>query len=367
MLTFEQFLLEGGNVVIDDQEAHRIDLKKFKRSEIIPLLLVGLDSISKTFEKDHGLPLWNENLFKSRNFLSGSAFHFFNLKKINDEEFVQVKSTVGDIDTQVDVNLMPMVEDFLTKNKGKKFGTLTLIGFKKSAGQHISLWKFDKFDINVQIDFEFVEFDSKGNPTPWAQFSHSSAWEDLKSGIKGVAHKYLMQAINAINLKEVIIRGKTSRSKDKIVKSSEKVFSVTHGLRTRLKPVLDDNMNHIHVDGLPVYQELSTAESDSTTNLETIFRIYFNRTPSKQDIEEMGSFLGLIRLIKKYIDPKDHKKIIDGFAYKLWGIKAQGLYRDDKERDFHEKMIMMKNLTNNLGGDINKYSDMIEKYYKSYK
>lgn len=367
MLLFEEFiLLEGGNVVIDNQEATRIDLKKINRTEIVSLLVVGLDSINRAFEKQHGLPLWNEDLFKSKEFLSGSAFHFFNLQKISDSEFAKVKSSVGDIDTQVDGNMNKSIVDFLNSNRGKKFGPLTLIGFKTSAGQHITLWRLDKYGINVQIDLEMVDYGADGKPTPWAQFSHSSAWDDLKVGIKGVAHKYLMQALNARGLHDLVIKGKTARSKDKIAKSSIMTFSVTHGLRQRLEPVKDEEGKHVHVNGLPAYHELSTAESKGNTNLEQIFKAYFGEDPTPQDIKDMSSFVGLEKLIARYYNKQEQVIVVDAFINKLWGQGAQGLYRGDKERDYHEKVVMAKRILNTFGGSLNKYQSMIEAYYKSY-
>jgi hypothetical protein len=368
MLTFDNFiLLEGGNVVIDDQEASRIDLKKINRTDIVSLLTVGLDSINRAFEKQHGLPLWNEDLFKSKEFLSGSAFHFFDLKNISDKEFSSVKTSVGDIDTQVDGNMNKSIVEFLNSNKGKSFGPLTLIGFKTSANQHISLWRLDKFNMNVQIDLELVDYGADGKPTPWSQFSHSSSWDDLKTGLKGVAHKYLMQSLNAPKLHDLVIKAKTSRGKDKTMKSSVMTFSVTHGYRQRLEPVKNEKGEHVHINGLPAYHELSTAESKGITDLTQIFRAYFDREPTQQDMKDMGSFIGLEKLILRHFDKKEQEVIVDDFIKRLWGPGAQGLYRGDKERDYQEKLVMAKRILQTFGGSLDKYQPMIETYYKSYK
>jgi hypothetical protein len=368
MLKFKQFLLfEGGNVVIDDQGADRIDLSKINRTEIVKTLTDGLKAINRAFEKQNGLPLWSDEIFKSNQFLSGSAFHFFDLKNIKDDEFVKVKPSVGDIDTQVDGTLDTLIVNFLNSSKGKRFGPLTLIGFKTSHGQRITLWRLDKFDMNVQIDLELVEYSADGKPTPWSQFSHSSSWKDLKQGLKGVAHKYLMQAINARSLHDLVIKARTQRSKDKITKSSQMTFSVTNGLRQRLEPVLDSKGNHVTVNGLPAYRELSTSESQGNTDLNYIFKTYFGEDPNEKDIEKMSSFIGLIGLIEKYFSKEEQKMVVDGFMHKLWGPGAQGLYRGDKERDYNEKMAMANYLLNSLGGSIDTYLKMIETYYKTYE
>ena len=81
MKSFKQYLSvieEGGNVAIGGEEADRIDLLTLKRSEVVKTVDATLASVNKTFEKEYSMPLWNEKLYKSKQFLSGSAFAFFN-------------------------------------------------------------------------------------------------------------------------------------------------------------------------------------------------------------------------------------------------------------------------------------------------
>lgn len=364
MKTFKQFLLEGGNVKIDDTEAERIDLKKHNRSEIVPKIGAALKAINAGFKKEFKKNIWSDALLASKKFLSGSAFHFFN-DKISDSEFVKYKNSVGDIDTQVDKNLEGDLKEFLTKNKGKQFGPVTLVGHKTSAGQHITLWNLADPGINIQIDLELVDYEND-EPTEWSNFSHSSSWEDMTQGVKGVAHKYLLRALDAPKLKDVVLKAKTARGTDKEVKSSTTAFSVTHGVRTKLKPVLDDNGKQVMVNGKPAYHELSTAESKGDTNLSNIFKAYFGKKPSPKEIENLGSFTGLISLIKSHFDAGDQRKIADGFARTLWGPGAQGLYRDDPEKDSEEKNGMMKVLLQKLGLKDTYESDRTE-FYKKYR
>lgn len=366
MISFKQFLLlEGGNVVIDGNEAERIDLTKHQRQQVVKKIDSALAAINAAFKKQHGKPIWNDALFASKQFLSGSAFHFFS-DAIDDDTFKRFKSSVGDIDTQVDKDLDDELKTFLTKNKGETFGPATLIGFKSSAGQHISLWRLNDPKINVQIDLEMVDFDEAGMPTEWSQFSHSSAWEDMTKGVKGVAHKYLLRALDAPKLKDVIIQPKTARGTEKVVKSSPTAFSVTHGLRKKLKPVLDANGKHLHKDGKPVYQELSTAESTGTTSLHEIFAGYFGHQPSRSELKLMTSFTGLIELIKANFSAADQQKITDGFAHTLWSKSAQGLYRGDPEKDRAEKEAMMSILLKSLGTK-DHYSAQKSEFYANYK
>ena len=366
MITFKQFLLqEGGNVQIDDQEAERIDLTKHNRSAIVKKVGAALSAINAGFKKQYKKPIWSDALMKSKKYLSGSAFHFFN-DQIDDKTFTKYKNSVGDIDTQVDKNMDAELKEFLTKNKGKEFGPVKLIGFKTSAGQHITLWHLADPGINIQIDLEMVDFDESGDPTEWSNFSHSSSWDDMTKGVKGVAHKYLLRALDAPKLKDIVLKAKTARGTDKEVKSSETAFSVTHGVRQKLKPVLDEKGKQVMVNGKPAYHELSTAESKGDTSLPNIFKAYFGKDASADDLKKLGSFTGLLELIKKNFKGPDQKKIADGFARTLWGPGAQGLYRGDPQKDAEEKNGMMKVLLSDLGLK-DTYQSERDQFYANYK
>jgi hypothetical protein len=365
MLTFKQFLLEGGNVQIDDQDAERIDLTKHQRSEIAKKVEEALAAINAGFKKQMGKPIWSDALFKSKQFLSGSAFHFANLQ-IDDKTFTKHKPSVGDIDTQVDKDMDAELKDFLTKNKGKRFGPVKLIGFKTSAGQHITLWHLADPGINIQIDLEMVDFEN-GMPTEWSNFSHSSAWEDMTKGIKGVAQKMLLRALQAPKLKEVVIKAKTARGKDKETLSAMHAFSVTHGIRQKLKPALDDAGKQIKVNGKNAYHELSTSESAGETDLKKMFEYFFGKAPTTSDLKKFASFTGLIDLIKTKLPKSDWVKIADGFVNTLWGPAAQGLYRGDAKKDEEEKTAMIAMLCEELGVSISKYNKIKSEYYASYK
>jgi hypothetical protein len=367
MITFKQFLLqEGGNVQIDDQEAERIDLKKYDRTKVVKKVGTALAAINAGFKKQVGKPIWSDSLMKSKKYLSGSAFHFFN-DQIDDKTFVKYKNSVGDIDTQVDKNMDADLKDFLTKNKGKDFGPVKLIGFKTSAGQHITLWHLDEPAINIQIDLEMVDFDEKGDPTEWSNFSHSSSWDDMTKGIKGVAQKMLLRALMAPKLRDVLIAPKTARGSEKETQSATHAFSVTHGVRQKLDPVLDASGKQVQKNGKPVYRELSTAESKGETNLIKMFSYFFDKAPSSADLKKFESFVGLISLIRTHIQKKDWVKICDGFVNTLWGSIAQGLYRGDPQKDNEEKTMMVQELCQSLDVDPKKYDTIKSTYYKSYK
>jgi hypothetical protein len=366
MKSFKQYILEGGNLMLGDQGADRIDLTKINRDSVTVQIDRTLDAINKAYKKKYGLPLWSGELFKSKEFLSGSAFHFFN-RAIPTAEFTKYKNTVGDVDTQVDKIQDENLGEFLKAITGKTFGDASLIGFKKSAGQYITLWAFPEFGINIQVDMELVDF-AYGKPTAWSMFSHSSAWNDITAGIKGVFHKYIMRAASAKTLRDIIILKGKKETPTKI-KASDLAFSVQHGLRTKIAPVLDGVGKHIMQDGLYVYREIPTSESTYITDLKVIFKLLFERMPSAADMKMMDSFIGAAELIKKYIAPAEQTRLINAFANILFDKGAQGLYRGDAERDNAEKMAAFLKLTEIIGAPYDRAAidDMRAEYYKGYK
>lgn len=162
MQSFKQFLVCGGNVQIGDVSAERIDLSKLNRASIVHKLTQTLKVVNLGFQKKYGLPLWNKEVFDSREFLSGSAFHFFD-KAIPTPEFTKYKNTVGDVDTQVDKAQEKNLGEFLDSITGKTYGYVTFVGYKKSAGQYITLWAFSGVEMEALEDQDGNIFDVKGN------------------------------------------------------------------------------------------------------------------------------------------------------------------------------------------------------------
>ena len=363
--TFKQFISEGGNIKIGDVSADRIDLSKIDRTKIVNAITSSLTVVNKTFEKGFGLPLWDEDLFNSRKYLSGSAFHFFDLKSISNADFVKVKSNVGDIDTQIDGNLYDSVKRFLDGINGRKFGIMTFIGYKAGGDQFITLWRLDDFDINLQIDMEMVDYGANGKPTPFSQFIHSSAWKDLQQGIKGVAHKNLMRALPQKNVKQILIKAKSARGKDKEILTSGTVFGPA-GIRLKYSPVLDARGNQEYVNNIPVYTELSTSDSKGNQNLKEIFYAIFGVDPSGKELDQMNSFMDLLDLIKTYLSSAEITSVVDYFANTLFGPGAGKIVTSDKQKDYQEKLVILKTMTNELGFNVDNYNGLIANYYKSF-
>ena len=201
----------------------------------------------------------------------------------------------------------------------------------------ISIWHNEDFNLNIQIDWELAEFDEAGRPTEFAKFSRSSSWDDLQLGIKGVFSKYLLRALTALHLVHGVIPAASSVSKPKVDLHPTVAFSVDRGLRKKYDVGAVDPTH-----GVPTL--IGPANGEYTKNLADIFKVLFNGVnPSSAEIKSMSSFVGLLKLTKKYHKNKnDIKKIGAGFTRLLFGPGAQVLYRNDLERDKAEKLAALR-------------------------
>jgi hypothetical protein len=346
----------GGNVIIDGIKADRIDLLHVDRDTLVQEvdeLLSTLNQLHNTFNKRQ---IWNDSLFNSKQFLSGSSYHLFNVDDIPTYQFVLKKDTVGDIDLMVDINTKDSIRRMLDSLTGYvDFEKWKLIGYKTSAGQYITLWHFNQFNLNIQIDFELVEFEN-GEPTEWSKFSHSSSWDDIIQDIKGFHHKYMLQSIAASRTKEriVLLTGKTK--KPKIVEKSQLAFSVQRGLRWRYIPTeLFDN-------GIPVFNELTSDESIFHTDLDSILEILFG-VKSLMYKNEIKSFNGCIRLIQRFL-PEHIKSIVDDYVGRMFSVNSQMIVRDNPVKDYDEKVTGLMFICEKLDIDLDvNYSKIISDYY----
>ena len=265
-------LTEGGNLQIGDVEANRIDSSK--RAQVVPILDSALKAINNEFKKiNNGIPLWMPELLTTKKFLAGSSFHFFNRLDISDADFQKVKRTVGDIDTQVDKNMVEQVRGWLGGlQPGAQIGPAQYVGMDdKDPAQILTLWKFPDIvvvndmgqeqPITIQIDMEMKPF-AQGAPTSWAQFSASSDWNDLSQGIKGVFHKWIIRALSSLTQETFVLRKVGARkTTEKPTTDNMISFAVKSkeggGLRTKYQPVIDPATGQPEIkDNLPVYKQL---------------------------------------------------------------------------------------------------------------
>ena len=369
---------EGGNLSVGGHEAQQIDLKVHQRNYIVPVLDKVLHAINSSFAQSYKVPLWKPALLQSRKFLSGSSLHFFNTD-ISDDEFVAKKPKVGDIDTQVDKNQEQNLEAFLTSVQGKMVGPAKCLGFSRGNEQFSSLWELQNPPIKVQIDLEFVAYE-KDEPTQWAQFSHSSSWEDLNAGIKGVFHKYMMRSLTANSATQKYVARQLKKGvkiSDEPVVDNNLSFAVSSkqggGMRTKYVPYNDPATGQpMMKNGIPVMLQVAPGDSEYVQDLGQQYQMLFGQQGNEADQKLMWSFLGIIQLANKYLQDDARNAVAMAFEELLFGKGAQGLYKGDPKRDQQEKMVALSTMVKQLkgidgNGVINKAKADAQTYYSTYK
>lgn len=327
----------GGNVVINGQKAEKIP-SSF-RNELVP-------DIEKLFCFLNA----NEALVPAKIFAedlaSGSTAFIYN-DRITQDQLDVFKPFFGDLDYQIDINKLDLLKARLDKlmEAGSKHGKFELYGYKQTTNTVVTLWHYK--GINVQIDFEGVEFEGD-LPSAWSTFAYSASWQDTIAGIKGVAHKYIFRALTARWLGEYTLEsGKT-------VYTSTMAFS-NKGLRQKLVPVSPG-----------IWRELKrrTDEIKYITDIDSILEILFSklipiRVPT---LYAQQSFVGMVGMIEKYLVKEDWVVVADGMANLLWGKDAQRIYSNDFE-DQVCKQKMMLHMSSTLNIPHNRWDDMIHSYY----
>jgi hypothetical protein len=346
-------ILEGGNLELpnpNDQaspyQADEIDLKVHNRSFMVGLLDKLLNDINIAFYNQHKKPLWNPELLQSKEFLGGSSLHFFNTKGITDKEFTKNKPKVGDIDTQCDKELELEIEEFLTANDHRQIGDTTLLGFSRGSEQLNALFQFQDPPIKIQIDFEFGQYDTEtGKPDEWYRFSHSSEWNDVQAGIKGVMHKWLYRALTSAHssIKHQVDVKKTKTNIKPNVKDNDLSFAVASGqgggLSQKYEPYIHTDPatgeKKAHQDNIPYKRLIPSSERKYIQKLDQQFYYFFGTQPKENDSELQKSFLGTLDLINKYIpDPASKESVFMAFLNLCFepGV-GQMITKNDPERD----------------------------------
>lgn len=355
-VSFKQFigkelLNEGGNVVINGESAHSIELTKHDRDIVVKDIKEALSKLNKDFKQETGLHIWKPDVLAQNKIFSGSTKHLFD-ETVSTDKLEKVKPTFGDVDLMIDIDLKDQIKTYFDAHKFHHYKKLTFIGYKPSGDQLITLWKYHDYGINVQMDFEGVEF-KDGEPTQWSHFSHSSHFEDTAKGIKGVFHKLLMTSLMAPKKVEAIEQMKTKQ---------KEIIAGTHSLS--IKGLRQKYENVGEQDGKPVFK--ATDSKDFVTDFNEIFKEVFDKDPKESDIKNFWSFKGMLELIKKYMDIHDREQVVESFVEKLFGKGAQILYREDFEKDLKEKTAALQFLEDKLDIEFNqgKLDDLQKILYK---
>lgn len=352
--------MPGWQGIPGHHQAQELDLRVHDRTYVVNILSNLLHAINDLYAKQYKEPLWHENSVEAQKFLSGSSARFFD-KKIPDEEFVRIKPTVGDIDTQADEKHAETIKQFLTGLIGKQIGDVKFIGFSPGNNQYSSMWQvmLQDLPVKLQIDFEYGEHDQDtGLPTEWQDYSHSSAWEDLSAGIKGVFHKYIDRALpyaSNVSTKYVArVLKKSTKISAEPVTDSDYSFAVSGqgggGVSQKYIPYNDPNTGEPMVkDGIPVMQFLEPANRQYIKNLAQQFEIFFGQKPSAQDQQLKNSFIGTVQLATKYLDDEQRTELFNRFVSICFEPGSQMITKNDPARDRNIKMAAIDYMIEHLG------------------
>ena len=372
--TFSPFIIiEGGNASVGNIRANKTDMKMFGREYFKNTLLSIFKKLDELYFKSYKEHLFiNFNNFEE--FVTGSSKFIFD-KSISDEEFIKYKPFVGDVDISIDRKKIKNLLELLNNNenaliiKDVIFVGSTKDNIKSEESQINSLFKIskNKHITNLQIDFEGSEY-KDNKPSQFSKFSHSSNWEDIKDGFKGVCHKFLLRALakSVSNMNDfIMVTPKSSFDNYKISTSNKNSksllsFSVSKGLRTKYIPVKNISGEILKINGKTAYKEdLDTSTEKYDRNINSIFLKLFNVKPKKNDIEFFKSFKGCIELINKYSSKKIKEDIISNL---LNGVMIQGLERDNPKGDMKIKLPLLGALVVKFNSNRGKLCPVNEEY-----
>lgn len=346
-------LLEGGNVSskspgwqgLPDEQADEIDLKLHNRDFMIDKLRTLLTAQNKHFKSIYGKYIWDPELLQSKKMFSGSSLQFFDIEGINTQDFMNKlkKTKVGDIDTQIDQDMGDEVTAWLKSIIGQKIGNGTFLGFNSSLS---SIWRLDDPPVRVQVDYELGPYDPETKaPTEWFAYSHSSHYDDLAAGIKGVFHKYINRAMTHVKTSEKyvarVLKKGVKISPEPVV-DNDYSFAVKGpsggGMSKKYKPYIDPSTGEpMYKDGIPVMQLVEPKDRDYIQNLDQQFQINFDRKRSEKDKTLQASFVGTLQLMNKTFTPEQNESVARAFLDILFAPGAQMINVDDPERDRNVK------------------------------
>jgi len=373
MLKFKQYikLHEGGNLVLQTgEEAQKINVLKVERTQIVSIVKTALEDLNSAFKKQFGKPIWKA---VDGSMVSGSTRSFFN-NKISDAEFAKYKQLVGDLDTMYPLEIKEDLGNFLKASTGKQFGECIFKGIGGNSGTQFNgilelpkqFWEHVRF---VQLDFEPVKFEND-KPTDFSVLSHYSSWNDIKSGIKGVAVKLLYRAIfsDLEKLDNYVVQtatGKLSKSAKFESVIGKWKFSVDYGVRLGFEPVMDENGNQKVAGGKFVYKETEAGSAGQyIDSLPIIFEMAFNKIPDDDGLHKMKSFVGVLGLLSSMPSSKI-ESYFERFLHELWSPGAQSLERTDFKKDFDDKNAAVQKFIE-MYPKLKKYEPTIQSMLKVY-
>lgn len=301
----------GGKATLKTGEcSSKINIEKFNdelydsfKKDILNLI----KKLNVAYKKFSGEFLWkNSTVIENFEIISGSGTSFFTKQR---NEFVGVKTSMGDIDIQVPVNCRETLKNFLDASIGKKFNGFTYVGTKCGLDFYNIFKapsKYNPFATNVQIDLEFNDFDEKGKPNLFELWSKNSDWTDLKEGIKGVAKQELLPCVYKIKYKRIGVLLQPTKNlptKNQRGGNFNALSLGPKGSRQHYIPVMADGKQLI-VDGKLAFRETALKDTGSNKNLDSIFEEIFGHEPNEREKKLFWSYQGCLQLMKENFTTK---------------------------------------------------------------
>lgn len=363
--------------------AQKIRMDKVGRNNFTTEYLKVLEILDKKFKTKYKKSLFHDfNTVKSGTSFNGSSCTLFN-PNVSDEEYIKYKKTTGDVDVIVPEEVGEDLYNLLRDIQGDKITPITeFVGILQKTwsavgGTIIAVFKTEFKDCvsYPQIDFELLEH-KDGIPSAWSKFSKSSDWGDVRLGIKGFHHKFLISAIaGSISMKPDIVIATPSSTCDKLkLVSGQKAkeiprmikFGVERGVRTAAyEPLLDNDGKQCTINGKHVYKEKNSKTDIYETDLDKIFVILFGEPKDKSDVDKMWSFTGLIELVKKYFPHSLQQTVLNRYLEMLWGSGRQAIEMNNED-DYNVKKAAFEFLRKELKGKVSdkEVQSLIKSYYK---
>lgn len=361
----------GGNICVNENYADMFDVRKHNREKFVCLFMGMIGHLNYLFDENGEEYIWNLTV-PFKDLVSGSSKFLFTRDLF---DLYSTKQTFGDIDFFVPKEKKDKFIALLDSLKGKELSRhFTFIGHnkegKKANNQINCLFRYypgEHAPLNIQVDFEFVEFQHGCFPTPFSVFSRSSSWDDLEMGIKGVQHKYLITAIfqTGQQINGLIVTPKSTEQNftisKKIINPSEYCFSVSHGARRKFKWAFN-------AYGNDYYKEIPPNERKYFNELHVIYDLMFDEYDMYcENIPDLWSFVGIVGLLEKFNFPEKRiVRVYNALMELNFGKKAQKLSRDPKI-DADIKLNAVKYFANHFKFlYYETYLAKINQYYKNF-
>lgn len=318
----DMYLLEGGNAKTKNGDyAAKVSIAEMSkkqyesyRADIVKLV----KAIAKAFKAQTKESLFpNEGAIDSFQIFSGSGNSFF---KQNYEDYTRVKPKLGDIDVQIDASKKPQVIEFLKKNEGATFNGFKYLG-SQFSDDIFNIFeapaKYKPQATNIQIDFEFIDYDEEGNPNEFDIFAKNSEWEDISVGIKGLAKNELLPCIYKVIYARsgVLLQNKKNiPSKNQGIGNFPSLSYGKKGTRQKYQAVMGADGNQLQIDGKPAYREFSVKDTGTNKNVDSIFEEMFKHKPTPEEKKKFYNYQGLLELMKDNYDKATIQKIYDVYV-----------------------------------------------------